>query len=210
MRRQSLQIPVYPAIFIGFWLFLLLVAISRGEDCNCRPVECNDDDSGSSWIFMQGRYTHSPETGKRVTQYAPLPTVYAPYDPTYRESAFHYTQEIIRGPNGSIDALHMTQSWGREQVRPYGEWQYPYRAGATPYGPWGNPQGPWTLPFDSWQNPYGLGRLRWPVYPNPYPPYPTPIPYGNYNTPQPNGNDNSPPPQPGTGFDPSPEPYNVP
>jgi hypothetical protein len=51
------------------------------------------------------------------------------------------------------------QTWGQgTAIRPYGEWEYPYRAGATPYGPWGNPQGPWTLPFDSWQNPYGLNR----------------------------------------------------
>jgi hypothetical protein len=156
-----------------------------------------EDDEGPSWIFMPSFYTHDPETGQRVVQYAPLPNVYAPYDPTYQESGFHYTQEILRGPNGSVDALHFIQSWGQaDQIRPYGEWLRPYRAGATPYGPWGNPQGPWTLPFDSWQNPYGLGRLPnppWQIFP--FGQFQNPVPYGNFNS----------SPMPGLG--PGPMPY---
>ncbi len=185
MRRQTIRLSVYPAILISAWLYALLTATAWGEPCGCASSPCVEDDEGPSWIFAPSFYSHDPETGRRVVQYAPLPTVYPPYDPTYQESGFHYTQEILRGPNGSIDAMHLIQSWGRgDQIRPYGEWEYPYRAGATPYGPWGNPQGPWTLPFDSWVNPYGLGRLPnppWPVWPN----YPTPyqVPFGNNYSP---------------------------
>jgi hypothetical protein len=105
-------------------------------------------------MFQPGRYTHSPETGKRVAQYEPDRPSYVNVDPTYQESG--YRHQLIQ--NGT-EWLNLVQTWGAgTAIRPYGEWEYPYRAGATPYGPWGNPQGPWTLPFDSWQNPYGLLR----------------------------------------------------
>ena len=111
--------------------------------------------SDVSWIFRPGYYTHSPVTGQRVAQYEPERPSIVPTDPTYQESG--YRHQIIQAGN---DRLNIVQTWGAgTAIRPYGEWEYPYRAGATPFGPWGNPQGPWTLPFDSWQNPYGLNRL---------------------------------------------------
>jgi len=111
--------------------------------------------SESSWMFRPGYYTHSAETGQRVAQYEPERPSYVSVDPTYQESG--YRHELIQAGN---DWLNIVQTWGQgTAIRPYGEWEYPYRAGATPFGPWGNPQGPWTLPFDSWQNPYGLNRM---------------------------------------------------
>ena len=108
-----------------------------------------------SWIFRPGYYTHSPVTGQRVAQYEPEQPSIVPTDPTYQESG--YRHQLVQAGN---DRLNIVQTWGAgTAIRPYGEWEYPYRAGATPFGPWGNPQGPWTLPFDSWQNPYGLNRL---------------------------------------------------
>ncbi len=110
--------------------------------------------SDVSWIFRPGYYTHSPETGERVAQYEPERPSIVPSDPTYQESG--YRHQVYQ--NGA-DVLNLVQTWGAGTgIRPYGEWEYPYRAGATPFGPWGNPQGPWTLPFDSWRNPYGLNR----------------------------------------------------
>jgi len=110
--------------------------------------------SDVSWIFRPGYYTHSPVTGQRVAQYQPEQPSIVPTDPTYEESG--YRHQIILAGN---DRLNIVQTWGAgTAIRPYGEWEFPYRAGATPFGPWGNPQGPWTLPFDSWSNPYGLGH----------------------------------------------------
>jgi hypothetical protein len=179
MSRYILQLSVFPAILITVGLFSLTALTAWAEDCQCiTPSPCDDDSDASSWVFEPSYFSHDPSTGKRVVQYAPTPTVYLRQDPTYQESGFHYTQHLIRGPGGSLDAYHLVQTWGNgDRIRPYGEWKYPYRAGATPYGPWGNAQGPWTMPFDSWQNPYGLGRLRnppWNVYPAPYS-----VPYGN-------------------------------
>ncbi len=111
----------------------------------------------ASWMFRPGYYTHSPLTGQRVAQYEPEQPSIVPTDPTYQESG--YRHQLFQVGN---DRLNIVQTWGAGTlIRPYGEWEYPYRAGATPFGPWGNPQGPWTLPFDSWQNPYGLNRLSY-------------------------------------------------
>jgi hypothetical protein len=132
----------------------------------------------ASWIFRRSSFTHDPATGDRVVQFAPKQTPYVRSDPTYRQSAYRHHRSTIR-VGGSADHTHFVETWGAgETIRPYGEWQFPFREGATPYGPWGNPQGPWTTPFGSWVNPYGLGRLPyyyWPPWP--YGPYrPAPVP----------------------------------
>jgi len=113
--------------------------------------------SDVSWIFHPGYYTHSPVTGQRVAQYEPERASIVPTDPTYQESG--YRHQVIQLGN---ENLNIVQTWGAgTAIRPYGEWERPFRPGATPYGPWGNPQGPWTLPFQSWQNPYGLNRMQY-------------------------------------------------
>ncbi len=115
--------------------------------------------SEASWIFRPSRYTHDPNSGERVAQYAKEAPAYKPDDSTYEVSGYRQSRSSL-SVGDSYDYLHIVETWGRgETIRPYGEWLYPYRAGATPFGPWGNPQGPWTTPFGSWVNPYGLGRL---------------------------------------------------
>jgi len=121
-----------------------------------------------SWIFKPAAFSHDPASGGRVAQFLPVVTAYRPYDDTYAQSGYRHLRTTIRGADGSADRLHIVETWGAgEAIRPYGEWQFPFRAGATPYGPWGNPRGPWTMPFDSWNNPYGL----WNRYGNYYPWY---------------------------------------
>ncbi|GAB6186020.1 hypothetical protein JCM17478_15220 [Thermopirellula anaerolimosa] len=111
-----------------------------------------------SWIFQPSYYSHSPQ-GERVAQFQPENSIASPVAPNYVVSGYRHTRSTIRGAE-SYDHLHVVRTWGLgEFLRPYEEWEFPFRAGATPYGPWGNPQGPWTLPFDSWRNPFGLGRL---------------------------------------------------
>ena len=126
--------------------------------------------AADGWIFRPSTYSHD-EAGNRVAQYQPERPAFFRFDDTYMESGYRHSHISIPGGDGSYDHLHVVQTWGLgEFIRPYGEWEYPYRAGATPYGPWGNPSGPWTLPFDSWQNPYGLGKLPWGGYSPYYPP----------------------------------------
>lgn len=126
--------------------------------------------AGGSWIFQPSTYSHDSQTGERVTQYAAEPPVYGPSDPTYEQSAYIHKRTALWGVDGSVERRHYVETWGEgEAIRPYGEWEYPFRAGATPFGPWGNPSGPWTTPFGSWGNPYGLGKLPTPPW---YPWYP--------------------------------------
>ena len=121
----------------------------------------------AGWIFIPSKYSHDPFTGRRVNQYAPKRPAYANADPNYMRSGYSHKRVTLRGADGSVDRLHLVETWGAgESIRPYGEWQFPYRAGATPYGPWGNPSGPWTSPFGSWGNPYGLGKLPHPPWPH--------------------------------------------
>ncbi|NLS91854.1 MAG: hypothetical protein GXX96_06695 [Planctomycetaceae bacterium] len=148
--------------------------------------------AAGSWVFQPSTYSHDPQTGERVAQYAAEAPAYGPSDPTYQQSAYIHKRTALYGVPGSIERRHYVETWGEgEAIRPYGEWERPYRAGATPYGPWGNPSGPWTTPFGSWVNPYGLGKLPtppwYPWYPYsayggaPYPPYgggPIAVPYG--------------------------------
>lgn len=131
---------------------------------------------GSKWVFMPSRFSHSPDGSTRVVQYAPEPVVILPQDPTYTQSGFRHTEMQLRAGR-SADRIHIVQTWGLgPYIRPYGEWEYPFRAGATPFGPWGNPGGPWTTPFGAWVNPYGLGQLPTPPW-YLYWPWPYPIPW---------------------------------
>jgi hypothetical protein len=133
--------------------------------------------TGDSWIFQPSLYSHDPGTRQRVNQFQPERPTFAREDPTYMESGYRHLHSSILGPGGMYDQTHVVQTWGAgELIRPYGEWEFPFRAGATPFGPWGNPQGPWTQPFDSWQNPYGLGQL-----PYSSAPFSNSAPYGNYS-----------------------------
>lgn len=114
-----------------------------------------------SWLFKPSTFSHDPATGARVNQYAANRPAYVLSDGTYLQSGYRHMRFGLQS-GGSADRLHVVETWGAgEAIRPYGEWQFPYRAGATPYGPWGNPQGPWTMPYDSWVNPYG----QWNRYP---------------------------------------------
>ncbi|MFI4874236.1 MAG: hypothetical protein ACIALR_02825 [Blastopirellula sp. JB062] len=117
---------------------------------------------GQEWLTSPSFYSHSPETGNRVAQYRPDPTVNQPYDPSYLSSGYRQFRSRI-GSGGSVDNYHIVQEWGRP-VRPYGEWLHPYRPYSVPYQLWG-------APFQ------GLG----PVFNN-YPPYPGPLygPGGGY------------------------------
>ncbi len=173
MRRQPAILGIVPLSILVAWLLAFDSGSARAEsspvDSGCLAGTATVE-SADSWVFRQGRYSHDPATGHRVDQFAPKAPSLADVDPHYVRSGYRHKRSTLRGADGSADRVHVVETWGAgDSIRPYGEWQYPYRAGATPYGPWGNPQGPWTMPFDSWANPYG----QWNRYPI-YAPYPEP------------------------------------
>ena len=164
MQRSLALLIVLPLVSLSAADWAAAQSCPPPEALTCAPPEA------PSWIFRPSAYSHDATTGARVNQFQPEKPAYAREDPTYRESGYRHYHVAIPGANGTYDHTHIVQAWGAgELIRPYGEWEFPYRAGATPFGPWGNPQGPWTLPFESWVNPYGLGKLPnppWPYWPN--------------------------------------------
>jgi hypothetical protein len=126
-----------------------------------------------SWVFQPSYFTHSPDTGERVAQYAQPAASYARTE-NYLQSGYRHNTIDLPGIGGGGDHIHVVETWGLgDQIRPYGEWLRPYRPGATPYGPWGYPPGP----AGYGPSPYGPMRGN-SAYPQPYPnPYAA-VPYG--------------------------------
>ena len=92
-----------------------------------------------NWMFLPSTYSHSPVTGERVNQYAPIPPVVVYEDASYTRSGYRQSRSTIRA-GGSVDNYHVVEQYG-QNIRPYGEWLYPYRPYATPYDVWGPPFG---------------------------------------------------------------------
>ncbi len=88
------------------------------------------------WVAAPSTYTHDPRTGERVNQYSPIGPVY--WYPRRTQSGYRHIQSVIRAGD-SADYLHIVEEWGDRPVRPYGEWQYPFRPYSVPYQLWGPP-----------------------------------------------------------------------
>lgn len=91
--------------------------------------------NAADWIAAPSFYTHSPKTGERIDQFQPTPLVAAPPEDPYARGVYRHYRSSIRLP-GYVDHLHVVDRSGFN-VRPYGEWQYPYRPYSVPYGLWG-------------------------------------------------------------------------
>jgi hypothetical protein len=89
------------------------------------------------WITAPSYFTHDPQTGERVRQYSPIGPFYTFSRGDYRRSGYRHTESSIQY-NGSADRLHIVEEWGGP-VRPYGEWEFPFRPYAVPYELWGPP-----------------------------------------------------------------------
>src|SRR5262245_46299671 len=83
------------------------------------------------WLAAPSTYTHDPVTAERVSQYTPIGPVYAYPDPTV-QSGYRHVQSAIH-VGDAADYLHVVEQWGAEPVRPYDEWQFPYRPYSVPY-----------------------------------------------------------------------------
>lgn len=91
------------------------------------------------WMTAASYYTHDPGTMKRVHQYAPDPKVIHTPDPSV--SVYRHQRSNLR-VDGSIDQYHKVYRTGGV-VRPYGEWQRPFRPYSVPFSDWayGSPYG---------------------------------------------------------------------
>ncbi len=95
--------------------------------------------SAADWLMMPSTYSHHPVTGQRVSQFRETPRPEATSAPNFRSSGYtHYRSSVNYGQ--SADNYHRVDTWGGD-VRPYGEWRFPYRPYSTPYQNWGAPFG---------------------------------------------------------------------
>ncbi len=127
----------------------------------------------ASWIFRPSYFSHNPDSGERVAQFAPSPAPSRTLEASYTQSGYRHSRTTIRGAS-SADHLHIVETWGAgDRIRPYGEWLRPFREGATPFGAWGA----WPPPFVPWAVPYGLSQ-PWGGWQMPWPqvsPYRPPL-----------------------------------
>lgn len=91
--------------------------------------------NAADWIASPSFYTHSPETGGRTDQFRADTVVMAPAEDPNSRGVYRHYRSSLRVP-GFADNLHVVDRSGFE-VRPYGEWQFPYRPYSVPYYQWG-------------------------------------------------------------------------
>ncbi len=95
--------------------------------------------AGADWLTAPSYYTHDWSTGERVSQYCQIGPYYYLCRPDYLKSGYRQYRSTIDLGNSS-DNMHIVEQWGAP-VRPYEEWQYPFRPFSVPYGAWGPPYG---------------------------------------------------------------------
>lgn len=123
-----------------FWRLLLAAAVvaafllsrASASDCGCAPlppasvvkvVPVIFQQPVDSWIFKPGRYTHDPETGARVAQYAMKPPIEPLDDPRAITSGYHRSRVVLRGADGSVDTTYRVQSYGNGRGGLDAEWE---------------------------------------------------------------------------------------
>lgn len=115
----------------------------------------------ADWILAPSTFTHDPQTGERVSQYAPIEPVYVQTRPDYLKSGYRHNRSSIYSGDGA-DHHHVVEQWGRP-VRPYGEWLHPYRPYSVPYHLWGPPYA--GLSFPNYGRPWPRGGAHLPGAP---------------------------------------------
>ncbi|MCG8583398.1 MAG: hypothetical protein MI757_01635 [Pirellulales bacterium] len=102
------------------------------EDCDDQPLAVqHEPEEYRSTLFDRSYFTHKPHSDERVAQYMPEQPAYRT-EGYYERSAFRYTQSTI-GRGRNADRLNVVETWGRgAEIRPYGEWERPFRRGAQP------------------------------------------------------------------------------
>ena len=117
------------------------------------------------WMTAPSYFTHDENTCQRVDQFRPDPVVI--HTPRSSTSTYHHIRNAIQ-VGDSIDIYHRVTRTG-QQVRPYGEWRFPYRPFSVPYSQWGpNFQGGFVAPFG--YGPGGFGNGFAPGFNGPFGP----------------------------------------
>ena len=156
LMKNTPKIPalVWRLLFAAALFAVFLMTEARAAEC-----ECTVKPQAASWIFSQGRYTHDPDTGGRVAQYAMKPPIEPLPDARAITSGYRRTRTVLRGADGSSDTSYQVQSYGNGRGGLDAEWERFHDAwrGSTTGG--GN-----FYSFPSWG--YGGGYGGFPGYGN--------------------------------------------
>ena len=115
-----------PALFWRLLLAAALVAVfsmSQAQATQCDCVTPAAQPPAESWIFSPGRYTHDPDTGGRVAQYAMKPPVEPLPDPRAVTSGYSRTRQVLRGADGTANTYYRVQSFGNGRGGIDAEWE---------------------------------------------------------------------------------------
>lgn len=106
-----------------------VVLMTRARACDCEsgvyplayaaPMPPHVD----SWIFAPSRYSHDPETGARIAQYAAKPPVEPLPDPRAVTSGYVRKRTVLRGPDGGVDTYYQVQNYGNGRGGIDAEWE---------------------------------------------------------------------------------------
>ncbi|HMO86682.1 MAG TPA: hypothetical protein PKC18_17350, partial [Lacipirellulaceae bacterium] len=108
---------------------VIALAISRRAEAQGRPcappalVTFVAESAGESWVFRRSRYSHDPDTGARVAQYALKPPIEPLDDPRLGTSGYSRTRTVLRGVDGSVDTYYRVQSYGNGRGGMDAEWE---------------------------------------------------------------------------------------
>lgn len=125
----STPIPAFVWRLLLAVAILLVLALQRASaaSCVCAEPACRHvvaaEPPSTSWIFRQSRYTHDPETGFRVAQYDPLPSIEPLADPRLVTSGYSRSRTVLRGPNGTVDTSYQVRSYGNGRGGLDAEWE---------------------------------------------------------------------------------------
>jgi hypothetical protein len=118
-------------------LFAVLAVVSAvsplalaGDDCGCtvpapiiQYVPIVIEAPKPSWVFMRSRYTHDPDTGARVAQYAMKPPVEPLDDPRLVTSGYTRSRVVMRGPDGTNETSYRVTNYGNGRGGMDAEWE---------------------------------------------------------------------------------------
>ena len=102
------------------WLVCLPVAALMTIPSARADESCG---SGDSWIFLRSRFSHDPESGVRVAQYAMKPAIEPLPDVRLVTSGYSRSRSVLRGPDGSASTYYQVQSYGNGRGGLDAEWE---------------------------------------------------------------------------------------
>ncbi len=100
-----------------------LVAVAFLTDARASDCACATRAQAESWVFARSRYTHDPDTGGRVAQYARKAPVEPLPDQRAVTSGYRRTRQVMRGADGSVDTTYQVQSYGNGRGGLDAEWE---------------------------------------------------------------------------------------